>query len=155
MKNKIFDCVTFFDNNFMFDFRYNVLKDVVDYFIVCESKYDHKGNKKKLNFIRDKNFDQDKIKYFVLEKPFPKNTNTWQNQAIQRDYLLSCTELAEQEDYIFFSDPDEIPRPEILINFELKKNMAFSCKNALIINSIYITHMKAHGKGRECVKKKI
>ena len=33
--------------------------------------------------------------------------------------------------------------------------MAFSCKNALIINSIYITHMKAHGKGRECVKKKI
>jgi len=105
----------------MFDLRYNILKDVVDYFIVCESKYDHKGNKKKINFIKDKNFDQDKIKYFVLEKPFPKNTNTWQNQAIQRDYLLSCTELAEQEDYIFFSDPDEITKPEILINFELKK----------------------------------
>ena len=121
MKNKIFDCVTFFDNNFMFDLRYNILKDVVDYFIVCESKYDHKGNKKKINFIKDKNFDQDKIKYFVLEKPFPKNTNTWQNQAIQRDYLLSCTELAEQEDYIFFSDPDEIPNPKIYQNFELKK----------------------------------
>ena len=72
MKNKIFDCVTFFDNNFMFDFRYNILKDVVDYFIVCESKYDHKGNKKKLNFIRDKNLDQDKIKYFVLEKTISK-----------------------------------------------------------------------------------
>ena len=121
MKNKIFDCVTFFDNNFMFDFRYNILKDVVDFFIVCESNYDHKGNKKKINFIRDKNFNQDKIKYFVLEKPFPKNTNTWENQAIQREYLLSCTDLAEQEDYIFFSDPDEIPKPEILINFELKK----------------------------------
>jgi beta-1,4-mannosyl-glycoprotein beta-1,4-N-acetylglucosaminyltransferase len=121
MKNKIFDCVTFFDNNFMFDLRYNILKDVVDFFIVCESNYDHKGNKKKINFIRDKNFDQDKIKYFVLEKPFPKNANTWQNQAIQREYLLSCTDLAEQEDYIFFSDPDEIPKPEILINFELKK----------------------------------
>ena len=121
MKNKIFDCVTFFDNNFMFDLRYNILKDVVDFFIVCESNYDHKGNKKKINFIRDKNFDQDKIKYFVLEKPFPKNANTWQNQAIQREYLLSCTDLAEQDDYIFFSDPDEIPKPEILINFELKK----------------------------------
>jgi len=121
MKNKIFDCVTFFDNNFMFDLRYNILKDVVDFFIVCESNYDHKGNKKKINFIRDKNFNQDKIKYFVLEKPFPKNTNTWENQAIQREYLLSCTDLAEQEDYIFFSDPDEIPKPEILINFELKK----------------------------------
>jgi beta-1,4-mannosyl-glycoprotein beta-1,4-N-acetylglucosaminyltransferase len=121
MKNKIFDCITFFDNNFMFDLRYNILKDVVDFFIVCESNYDHKGNKKKINFIRDKNFDQDKIKHFVLEKPFPKNANTWQNQAIQREYLLSCTDLAEQEDYIFFSDPDEIPKPEILINFELKK----------------------------------
>ncbi len=121
MKNKIFDCVTFFDNNFMFDLRYNILKDAVDFFIVCESMYDHKGNKKKLNFIKNESFDQNKIKYFVLEKPFPKNTNVWQNQAIQREYLLSCTHLAELEDYIFFSDPDEIPNPQILINFKLKK----------------------------------
>ena len=71
---KIIDCITFFDNNFMFDFRYNILKNVVDFFIVCESRYDHKGNKKKLNFTQDKNFDQAKIKYFILEKPFPKNT---------------------------------------------------------------------------------
>ena len=47
MKRKIFDCITFFDNNFMFDFRYNVLKDFVDYFIVCESTFDHRGKTKK------------------------------------------------------------------------------------------------------------
>ena len=28
--NKILDCITFFDNNFMFEIRYNVLVDVVD-----------------------------------------------------------------------------------------------------------------------------
>ena len=27
------------------------------------------------------------------------------------------------DDYIFFSDPDEIPKPEILVNFELKKKI--------------------------------
>ena len=47
MKSKIFDCITFFDNNFMFDFRYNVLKDFVDYFIICESIFDHRGKPKK------------------------------------------------------------------------------------------------------------
>ena len=50
-KNKILDCITFFDNNFMFDLRYNILKDFVDYFIICESKYNHKGIEKKKNFI--------------------------------------------------------------------------------------------------------
>ena len=48
MKNKILDCVTFFDNNFMFDLRYNILKNHVDYFVICESRYDHRGNKKKI-----------------------------------------------------------------------------------------------------------
>ena len=47
---KIIDCVTFFDNNYIFDFRYNVIKDYVDKFIVCESLFDHKNNPKKINF---------------------------------------------------------------------------------------------------------
>ena len=44
--NKLIDCITFFNENMMFDFRYNVLKDYVDCFVICESVYDHKGNKK-------------------------------------------------------------------------------------------------------------
>ena len=56
-KNKIIDCITFFDNNFMFDLRYNILKDYVDLFVVCESKFNHKGAEKK-NFIWKKEFDQ-------------------------------------------------------------------------------------------------
>jgi beta-1,4-mannosyl-glycoprotein beta-1,4-N-acetylglucosaminyltransferase len=118
---KIIDCITFFDNNFMFELRYNVLKNYVDYFVVCESKFDHRGNPKKVNFIRKNEYDFTKIKYFLLEEAFPKNTNIWENQAIQREFLLESTNFAEPEDYIFFSDPDEIPNPEILINFELKK----------------------------------
>ena len=45
MSKKI-DCVTFFSENFMFEFRYNVLKDFIDTFVVCDSVFDHRGNKK-------------------------------------------------------------------------------------------------------------
>ena len=121
MRNKIFDCITFFDNNFMFNFRYNVLKDYVDYFVICESKFDHRGNEKKINFDKVDEYDYKKVKHFVLEKPFPKNTNIWENQAIQREFLLESLDFADPEDYVCFSDPDEIPRPEIFINFKLNK----------------------------------
>ena len=47
---KLIDCITFFDNNYIFDFRYNVIKNHVDKFIVCESLFDHKNNPKKINF---------------------------------------------------------------------------------------------------------
>ncbi len=121
MKSKILDCVTFFDNNYMFDFRYNVLKNYVDYFIICESIFDHRGKPKGQNFIKKKFYDDNKIKYFILEKPFPKNTSIWENQAIQREFLLKSTDFANSEDYILFSDPDEIPRPELLKNIQLEK----------------------------------
>ena len=119
-KNKIIDCITFFDNNFMFEIRYNILKDYVDYFVICESKFDHRNDEKKLNFD-SKFYKSEKIQYVVLEKPFPKNTNLWQNQAIQREFLLKNLTFAGPNDYIFFSDPDEIPNPKILKNFKLKK----------------------------------
>ena len=120
-KNKIIDCITFFDNNYMFDLRYNILKDVVDLFVVCESKYDHRNNPKKLNFDI-KFLKEDKIKYIVLDHPFPNKEDIWKNQAIQREFLLKNVRLfSEEEDYIFFSDPDEIPDPKILENFKLIK----------------------------------
>ena len=57
-----------------------------------------------------------------MDHPFPKNTNIWENQAIQREFLLNFAQsFAEDNDYIFFSDPDEIPAPDILHKFKLRK----------------------------------
>ena len=154
MKNKIFDCITFFDNNFMFDFRYNILKNYVDYFIICESKFDHKGNKKKINFIKNKEYDFNKVKYFVLNEPFPTDNNVWSNQAIQREFLLNCTDIAEPEDYIFFSDPDEIPRPEILINFELKKKYGIFKQKCFNFKFNLFNHYESPWEGTRVAKKK-
>ena len=50
MTNKIYDCVTFYNENLQMKLRFNILSNYVDKFVVCESKFDHKGNSKKLNF---------------------------------------------------------------------------------------------------------
>ena len=47
---KIFDCVTFFEENRLMNLRFNILNNFVDYFIICESKYNHQGIKKKNQF---------------------------------------------------------------------------------------------------------
>ncbi len=119
--NKIVDCITFFDNKLMFDLRFNILKDYVDFFVVCESKFDHRNNPKKLNFD-SKFLNENKVKYIVLDEPFPNELNIWKNQAIQRDFLLDNLDtFISEDDYVFFSDPDEIPDPKLLINFHLRK----------------------------------
>ena len=120
MNCKIIDCITFFDNNLMFDLRYNILKDYVDYFVICESKFDHKNKEKNINFEFKNYYDKKKIRHIVINEKFPDN-NVWKNQALQRDYIINNLSEFDDEDFIFFSDPDEIPNPNFLKNFNLKK----------------------------------
>ena len=154
--NKLIDCITFFNENMMFDFRYNVLKDYVDCFVICESAYDHKGNKKKLNFNFEKNFDKSKIKYLALEDSFPIKTNEWQKQAIQREYILKNLNFVDDNDYIFFSDPDEIPNPKTLKNFKLNKRYGiFMQKSFCYKFNIFNSHETPWEGTRVCKKKNL
>jgi len=52
MKSKLFDCVTFFQENLQMELRFNILNDIVDKFIVCESFMIIEDVKKKLIFQR-------------------------------------------------------------------------------------------------------
>ena len=63
------DCITYFDEDMLLDFRLNVLNDYVSKFVIVEAKEDHQGNKKSLNFDFN-NFPKfkDKIIYLVQEK---------------------------------------------------------------------------------------
>ena len=102
----------------------------VDYFVICESKFDHNAKKKKLNFKLKNLLFKNKIIYIVLDHPFPFYLkNGWQRQAYQRDYMLSKIPNAKPDDYIMFSDPDEIPNPKILKNFNLKKKYGIFMQN--------------------------
>ena len=119
--NKIFDCITFFNENFMTNLRFEILNNKVDYFIVCESIFDHQGKKKKLNFNLENDTYKNKIIHLVHDKPFNIKNNAWQNQAEQREHIFNALKIAKDEDYIMFSDPDEIPNPEVLEQLNLKK----------------------------------
>jgi len=81
----------------------------VEKFIIVESKYDHQGNKKELNFnIENFASFKDKIIYLVIEK-FPENISNWDKENFQRNYISKGLYSALDEDYIMISDVDEIP----------------------------------------------
>ncbi len=118
---RIFDTITFFRENFVTNLRFEILNDVVDFFIVCESTYDHQGNKKKLNFsLKNSKFEK-KLIYLVMDKPFKKESNAWRNQAEQREYIFKGLEKASDNDFVMFSDPDEIPHPEKIKKLSLNE----------------------------------
>jgi len=48
---KIFDCVNFYNEHQLFDLRYQLLKNLVDYFVIVEIMYYFNKKKKGFNFI--------------------------------------------------------------------------------------------------------
>ena len=47
---KIFDCFMYFDEDLVLDLRLNYLSKFVDNFVIVESKFNHKGEKRDLKF---------------------------------------------------------------------------------------------------------
>ena len=134
-KKKIFDCITFFDENLLTNIRFEILKDVVDFFIVVESNFDHKGNKKEINFKLQNSKFKNKVRHVVLEENFPKNLTGWEIEAFQREKINLGLFDALKDDLIMFSDSDEIPNPNSIQRLNLQKKYAqFFFKNFLFIN---------------------
>ena len=129
LEMKIFDCITFFEENRHADLRFNILNDCIDYFVICEGLFDHKGKKKKINFnINNYPLFKKKIIHIICPK-FPKKMNPWDRQAYQRDYILKKIKIAKDDDLILFSDPDEIPNPKKIKNLILKKKYLIFLQN--------------------------
>ena len=133
---KIFDCFMYFDEEVVLDVRLNTLNEFVDYFVIVESKFTHKGDPRDLKF-NHKKFEKfkNKIIYIVYEQE-PKgieivNSNDSENEksrkyifnAIyrengQRNHIEKGLEHAKQNDIILISDVDEIPN---LLNISFDK----------------------------------
>ena len=124
---KIFDCFMYFDEELVVDVRLNTLNEFVDYFVIVESKFTHKGDQRELKF-NHKKFERfkDKIIYLIFDKE-PEKIETIKlddteeeksrkyifNAAYrengQRDYIEQGLVNAEENDIILISDADEIP----------------------------------------------
>ena len=127
---KIFDCFMYFDEEILLDLRMNILDKYVDYFVIVESTFTHKGEERKLHF-NHKRFEkfENKIIYLVYdEKPkdikeILKNDiepdisnkfiiNALLRENAQRNFIINGLKDADDDDYILVSDVDEIPNLE-------------------------------------------
>ena len=125
---KIFDCTTYFNEPLIMDVRFNVLDKYVEKFIIVESNYSHSGAKKEINF--DKNLYpkfKNKIQHVIIDKEpdniidvannneeIAKRMNSIYRIEQQRNEAVKACGSASEEDYIFYSDNDEIPNLEEL-----------------------------------------
>tara|TARA_A100001388_G_C28766304_1_gene500907 strand:- start:161 stop:1045 length:885 start_codon:yes stop_codon:yes gene_type:complete len=131
---RVFDTTTFFEEKLMMDLRFNILDPFVDKFIVCEATFSHSGKKKEIKFDK-KDFPkfEDKIVHIIInEDPVEKtynqndNSNFLRQNSIkrietQRNYIAKALEDADKNDYIIYSDNDEIPD---LSKIDFKSNKA-------------------------------
>ena len=124
---KIFDCFMYFDEEVVLDVRLNTLDQFVDYFVIVESKFTHRGDKRELKFNHEKfKKFKDKIIYLTYEEISNKieivNHNDGEainsskyilNAALrengQRNYIQNGLIEADDNDIILISDVDEIP----------------------------------------------
>ncbi len=130
---KIFDCTLYYDEDLMLEVRLNILDKYVDKFVISESKYTHSGREKKLNFNINKFPDfKKKIIYLTVdnepsdliydhnvEKKKHMRINSIKRIAHQRNKLSEGLNEAHDEDFIFYSDNDEMPN---FTNYSFEEN---------------------------------
>ena len=159
---KIFDCFMYFDEEVVLDLRLNMLDPYVDYFVIVESIFTHKGEKRKLKLNQEK-FSKFKKKIIYLtydqnpeeienindddsegEKSRKYILNAANRENGQRDYIIKGLNNAQDDDLILISDVDEIPNLEKLdikkIDREIilfKQNMFYYKFNLKLPNLIW------------------
>tara|TARA_A100001035_G_C27729218_1_gene475930 strand:- start:122 stop:922 length:801 start_codon:yes stop_codon:yes gene_type:complete len=118
---KIYDCITYFDEDVILKIRLNVLYKVVDKFIITEGAFNHRGIRRKLNFnIENYQEFSEKIIYLPVDD-FPNLNDPWSMLKHQRNFANKYLKELDKNDYVIISDVDEIPSPSKILEF-VKKN---------------------------------
>ena len=168
---KIFDCFMYFDEEQVLDLRLNVLYQNVDYFVIVESIYNHKGEKRNLLFKSQK-FEKfnDKIIYLVYDKipqlvePIKETDNEKEKDGkyimnalyrenAQRDFILEGLKSAKKDDLILISDVDEIPKLSS-VNLNQIKNEIILFKQDMFYYKYNLSLPNFKWTGTKAVKKK-
>ena len=170
---KVFDCFMYFDEDLILDIRLNVLNKYVDYFVIVESIFNHKGEKRSLKFELEKykNF-KEKIIYLVVDEA-PKNlekitdqdqgltrehkfiNNAVKRENFQRNFIKNGLEKAKNNDLILISDVDEIPcLDDVNIQSLNAKILIFSQLMTYYKFNLVLPNFIWHGT-RGCLKKNL
>ena len=168
---KIYDCFMYFDEELILDLRLNILDKFVDYFVIVESIFTHKGEKRdlKFNINKFKKFEN-KIVYLVydqepsqIEKIVSKDTedeksrkyimNALFRENAQRNFINGALNDLDNEDVILISDVDEIPNLKG-INFKEKKSKIILFKQDMLYYKFNLKLPNLDWTGTKACKKK-
>lgn len=113
---KIYDCFIFNNELDLLEIRLNILKDIVDKFILVEGKKTFQNSKKELYYLSNKErFEHfhDKIIHIVVDEDLFIE-NTWSNERLSFNKILEGLSDARDDDLICISSLDEIPDPNVI-----------------------------------------
>lgn len=128
----LFDCFLYFNEKELLELRYEILKDVVDGFIITDANRTFKGDPKPFTCVetlRELGIPEDKVQVLHVELPSKEEIlNPWMREYAQRDALAVGMRMTPPDSVFFFSDVDEIPRPDSLLEaVELAKQNPERC----------------------------
>ena len=117
----IYDVITYHNEDFLFDLRYNILKDVVDEFIVVESTSTFAGYPKELNFpigkypkvryhVNQDQYTQEEIEQ-ARNSPNTQGVERWMHEFLQKESIKKALTHLKDDDIVFVGDVDEIVEP--------------------------------------------
>ncbi len=166
---KIFDCITYLDENMLLDVRLNTLNEYVDKFVISESLYTHSGKKKKQNFDMN-NFSKfkDKIHYILIENEAENlfeidhtseetggklRLNSLKRIEKQYNCLFEGIKDCDDNDLILLSDCDEIPNLS-KIDENILKNQIILFKQKIFYYKFNLQHLSMDWFGTKGCKKK-
>ena len=131
---KIYDCFMYFDEDVVLDVRLNLLNEFIDKFVIIESVFNHKGERREPQFDINKfskfkekiiyilkhetSSELEIIKKLDSEKEVYRKSilNALKRENLQRNSILEGLKNAEPNDWVIVSDLDEIPNLE-KVNF--------------------------------------
>ena len=127
---KIFDCFMYFDEDVVLDLRLNYLSKYIDKFVIIESKFNHRGEKREPQFdLKKFQKFKEKIIYILIDKE-PEGIeevndndgheeksrkfilNAIKRENFQRNVISKGILEADDNDWVLISDLDEIPNLE-------------------------------------------
>jgi beta-1,4-mannosyl-glycoprotein beta-1,4-N-acetylglucosaminyltransferase len=115
----LFDCFLYFDEKELLELRINILKDIVDGFIITDGNRTFKGDPKPFTCVetlKELGISDENIQVLHVELPSKEEiANPWAREYAQRDALGVGMRMCPPDSVFFFSDVDEIPRPESLL----------------------------------------
>ena len=170
---KIFDCFMYFDEEVILETRLNILDPYVDYFVIVESKFNHKGERRTLKFQKE-NYQKfkSKIKYIVIDV-LPPNleeiqendegirkehkfiNNAIKRENFQRNFIEQGLIDANKNDFILISDVDEIPNlKELKLRSVKEKIIIFEQIMTYYKFNLALPNFKWHGT-KGCLKKNL